>query len=253
MVTFEPAGRLGNVFLEAATAIAYALKHGLEFHMKDGKGRDAFWNPVYWQHLANAAYNPSLETIDLWENGHQFQELPFKEEWRGKNICIHGYRQTEKYFKDYRSEILFLLGMPWEMKPGVVSIHVRRGDYVNLQNKHILYDIEYMKRATGYFRDKGFDNFKVFSDDIPWCREEFAKPEFAGMNIEFAANPDEMADVIDMSQCEHHINSSSTFSWMGAWINRNPNKIVVTPVDWFKPGWGGLDTSDIVPEEWVKM
>jgi hypothetical protein len=143
--------------------------------------------------------------------------------------------------------------MPWEMKPGVVSIHVRRGDYVNLQNKHILYDIEYMKRATGYFRDKGFDNFKVFSDDIPWCREEFAKPEFAGMNIEFAANPDEMADVIDMSQCEHHINSSSTFSWMGAWINRNPNKIVVTPVDWFKPGWGGLDTSDIVPEEWVKM
>jgi hypothetical protein len=67
MVTFEPAGRLGNVFLEAATAIAYALKHGLEFHMKDGKGRDAFWNPV--KRLTCGKTGTSSRNFRLRKNG----------------------------------------------------------------------------------------------------------------------------------------------------------------------------------------
>lgn len=253
MVTFEPAGRLGNWFMEAATALAYALRYNLEFHAPDGKGRDGFWNPTYCDHLQNPNYNPNLERIDLWENGHQYQEIPFDEVWRNKNICIHGYRQSEKYFKEFKKEILYLMGFKWEMTPGIVSIHIRRGDYLHLQDKHILYTLEYMMRATSFFAEKGYTRFKVFSDDIKWCREEFARPEYSAYEIDFSTNTGELADALEMSCCEHHINSSSTFAWMGAWINRNPDKIVVTPVKWFQDGWGGLDTSDIIPPEWVKM
>lgn len=57
------------------------------------------------------------------------KELPFKEEWRDKNICIEGYRQTEKYFKEYRNEILYALDFPYTKKEGYVGIHCRFGDW----------------------------------------------------------------------------------------------------------------------------
>lgn len=253
MVTFNNAGRFGNWFFEAATCIAYAMKHDLNFTVPNGSGKDPYWNPVYCRHLIDDGFDPNKESVHLWENGHQYKELPFQEEWRGKNIVIEGYRQSEKYFKDFRNEILYLLDFKWVPKPYVVSIHIRRGDYLHLTQKHILYDIKYMLSAMRLFLEKGYSNFKVFSDDIPWCMQEFARPEYSGINIEFSTNKDEVSDVEEISGCEHHINSSSTFAWAGAWLNRNPNKIVVTPELWFQPGWGGLETKDIIPETWIKL
>lgn len=253
MVTFEPAGRLGNWMLEYFCAMAYALRHNLDFTVPKQHGRDAFWNPCYAEWLVNPNFNHSLEKVDLWENGHQYQELPFEESWRGKNIVIHGYRQSFKYCNDYRNEVLSLLEDKWEMREGVVSIHIRRGDYLHLQQKHILYDIAYMRKATSYFYNLGYDHFKVYSDDIAFCKEEFSKPDFSAFKIEFSENKTEWYDMMDMSKCEHHINSSSTFSLCAAYINRNPNKIVITPELWFQPGWCDLNTSDIVPENWLKF
>lgn len=253
MVTFNPAGRFGNWFMEAATALAYALRHDLDFTTPKQDNRDKFWNPTYCHHLYNENWNPNLEEVRLWENGHQYQELPFEESWRDKNIVIEGYRQSEKYFIDFRDEVLSLFGFKWELKPGIVSIHIRRGDYLTITGKHILYSIEYMRKATSIFYNKGYDHFKVFSDDINWCKEEFSKPDFGAFNIEFSTNTNEIDDVVEMSCCEHHINSSSTFAWAAAWLNRNPDKIVLTPVDWFQPGWMNMDTSHIIPKTWIKI
>jgi hypothetical protein len=255
MVTYNSAGRFGNVFMECATAISYALKHGLDFTTPKPNNNDRYWNPFYFEHLYNPNWNPNKETIRLWENGHEYQELPFEESWRDKNIIIEGYRQSEKYFKEHRAEILSLLEIPFIFKHGVVSIHVRRGDYLHLQMKHILYSIDYMTKAMGYFYnlEHGYDTFKVFSDDIPWCREEFAKPEFSKYNISFSTNQTELEDIAEMASCEHNINSSSTFAWAAAWLNRNQDKIVVTPEKWFQDGWMGLNTKDIIPENWVKL
>ena len=251
MVTYNTAGRFGNVFMECATALAYSLKHSLDFHNPNST-QDPYWRPIYFTHLSNPNWNSSLEAIHLWEGKHSYEELPFKEEWRDKNIIIEGYRQSELYFKEYRNEILYLLGLKWEMKPGIVAIHVRRGDYLHLQQKHILYDITYMRRATSYFYNLGYDHFKVFSDDIAWCREEFSKPDFSAFHIEFSTNNNEIEDIEEMSSCEHNINSSSTFAWAAAWLNRNPDKINVTPEKWFQDGYP-LETKDIIPLEWLKM
>ncbi len=246
MVTFNNAGRFGNWYMECCTALAYALRHKLEFHSPKQDGKDPFWNPVYCQHLNNPNWNPHLETIHLWENGHGYQELPFEESWRDKNIIIEGYRQSEKYFKDFRSEILYLLDFPYEKKEGYVCIHVRRGDYLHLRNKHPEVPKEWYENAMKMFPDY---KFKFFSDEIEWCKREFGGRD----NVEFSTNgSDIVADFIEMQNCEHFINSSSTFSWSAAWHSRSENKIIVTPQKWFVDGYS-LYTGDIIPENWIKL
>lgn len=245
MVSFPAVGRMGNFLFECATALSYALKHNLDFTVPN-KTTDIFWSPIYLNHLIRNDFNPNLETIDLWENGHQYQELPFEESWRDKNIIIQGYRQSEKYFVEHRKEILYVFDLPYEKKNGVVSVHVRRGDYLHLAMKHPLVTKEWYQEAMAQFF--GY-KFKFFSDDIKWCKENFG----GDADIEFSTNVNEQQDLIEMSCCEHNINSSSTFSWWGAWLNRNDEKIIITPKDWFVPGWMDMDVSDIVPSNWVKL
>jgi hypothetical protein len=245
MVSFSNAGRFGNWFMQAATAIAYSLRHGLDFSMPIQKN-DPFWNPIYATHLRNPRYNHSIEEIHLWENGHEYQELPFNEEWRDKNIIVEGYRQSEKYFKDFRTEILYLLGFPYEMKKGYVSVHVRRGDYLTLKEKHPYIGKEWYEQAMVLF--DGY-KFKFFSDEIAWCIQEFGGRE----DCEFSSNSDIEADFIEMQNCEHNICSASTFAWASMWCNRNENKRVIFPQKWFTDGWCELNTKDIVPEWCEKL
>lgn len=245
MVSFTNAGRMGNFLFECATAIAYAIKHDLEFTVPLETSNPK-WSPIYCHHLIDNTYNPSLEKIQLWEGKHSYEELPFEESWRDKNIIVEGYRQTAKYFDEYRSEILYLLKFDWVKKEGYVAVHVRRGDYVELRQKHPEVTVEWYEKAMSMFPDC---KFKFFSDDIAWCQKAFAHRN----DCEYSGNTDEQSDLIEMSWCEHQICSPSTFSWWGAYLNRNENKKVIFPQFWFSEGWCGLDTSDIVKPEWIKL
>lgn len=245
MVTFNPAGRFGNWYMEICTAIAYSLKHGLEFHAPDSRGRDSFWNPTYCHHLCNPNWDANLEQIHLWEGKHEYEELPFSESWRDKNIVIEGYRQSEKYFKDYRSEILYLLDFPYNKKDGYVCVHVRRGDYLHLRDKHPEVKKEWYEEAMDNFN--GY-KFKFFSDDIDWCKSQFG----GRTDCEFSCNGDIVSDFIEMQNCEHFVNSSSTFSWAAAWHSRSEGKKIITPKLWFVEGYS-LSTKDIIPETWIKL
>lgn len=238
-------GRCGNVLFQAATCIAYAMKHGLEFSVPSTTNSQ-YWNPLYLQHLVNKNWQEGREDVILNEQWHQHNELPFEESWRDKQIVLNGYFQTEKYFKDYRSEVLYLFDFPYEKKEGYVSCHVRRGDYLILKDKHPYYGKEWYEEAM-----KQFDGykFKFFSDDIQWCRENFG----GRSDCEFSTNSNEVDDLAEASCCEHQINSSSTFSWWIAWLNRNESKKIITPKEWFMPGFGGLNTDDIIPPEWIKL
>lgn len=236
---------MGNWCFEAATAIAYALKHDLDFTVPS-HSENPKWNPVYCLHLVNPKYNPNLEKINLWEGKHSYEELPFDESWRDKNISIEGYRQTAKYFDEYRNEILYLFNFPYNRQDGYVACHVRRGDYVQLRDKHPEVKVEWYEKVMAEF--PGY-KFKFFSDDIRWCMENFKHRN----DCEFSGNSDEVSDLLEMSWCEHQICSPSTFSWWGGWLNRNENKKVIFPTFWFSPGWDGLDTSDIVPPYFIKM
>jgi len=243
-------GRLGNVFFQAAHCIAFAMRNGTEFSMPN-RTTDPYWNPLYLQHLVDPYYIQGKEDVLVNEKYHEFQEVQFLDEWRGKQVVLNGYWQSEKYFKDYRTLILDLFNFPWEQKK-FVSIHIRRGDYLRLPDKHPPFSEEYMRCATSRFYMKGHDCFKVFSDDIAWCKEYFKDPHYAAMKIEFSTNTSEVDDITEMSHAVGHINSSSTFSWWGAWLNRNPDKIVFTPKLWFVENYP-LNTSDIIPDSWIKI
>lgn len=245
MVTFNPVGRFGNWYMEAATSMAYALRHKLDFSMPNQGMRDKYWNPVYCTHLCNENYNPNLEEIRIWENGHHYQELPFEESWRHKNIIIEGYRQSEKYFKDFRDEILYLMNFPYKKNTGYVCIHWRRGDYVLLTDKHPVVTVEYYEKAMEMF--DGY-RFKVFSDDINFCKEQLKHRS----DVEYSTNDDVERDFIEMQNCEHFINSSSTFSWAAAWHSQSCNKKIITPRLWFTEGYH-LETKDIIPDSWIKL
>lgn len=247
MVTFNNAGRYGNWFFECCTALAYSLRHGLEFSMPNSRNRDTFNHPVYCKHLVNSNYNPGLEEVRLWENGHHYQELPFDESWRDKNIIIEGYRQSAKYFEDYRGEILFLLGYPYEKRENYVAVHVRRGDYLILTMKHPPVSKEWYENAMSKFGNNF--RFKFYSDDISWCRQEFGNRS----DCEFSDGGDIEFDAYDGACCEHQIISASTFGWAMAFLNRNSNKIVYLPEKWFVENWDNMETKDIVPASWYKL
>lgn len=249
MVSFTPMGRAGNFFFECATAWAYAKGHGLEFSVPKNTSHE-FWSPIYLQHLIDPSYNPSISPIVVREQAFHYNELPFEEAWRGCSIMLHGYFQSDKYFNEYREEMLNAFALPWHPESDVCSIHARYGDYLTIEGKHIIIDEDYLLKAMrGISEYTGITRYKVFSDDIPLFKQRHGDL----FNFEYSENTDILQDLIDMSCCAHHINSSSTFAWWGAYLNRSADKIVVTPHKWFQDGWDNADTKDIVPQEWIKI
>lgn len=171
----------------------------------------------------------------------------------GTNLYLNGYWQSEKYFKEYRSAILTMLSATKEkyqefskiIKTNSVSIHIRRTDYLTSNGYHPVQPKEYFDKALQYINN--YEKIYVFSDDIEWCINNLKYP-----NIEFINGYDNIDDLWMMSMCSHNIISNSTFSWWGAWLNPNQNKIVIAPNNWFGLQ-ANLNTSDIIPKEWVKI
>ena len=91
--------------------------------------------------------------------------------------------------------------------------------------------------------------FFIFSDDINWCKNNFDFIE----NKFFIENNKDYEDLILMSLCSHNIIANSSFSWWGAWLNSNPNKIIISPKKWFGNKYNFHNTKDLYNEKWIKL
>lgn len=237
-------GRMGNVLFQAAHCIAYAMRHDLDFSMPN-RTNNPLWNPLYLQHLVSPHYIQGREDILINERGHEYQDVEFREEWRHSQMVLNGYWQSEEYFKDYRSLILDLFDYPYEKREGYVAVHIRRGDYLHLTDKHPPVPKEWYELAMSKF--PGY-RFKFFSDDLQYCKNTFGDRS----DCEFSSNTDEVQDMVEASCMEHDILSSSTYGWWIGWLNRNPDKEIYIPRLWFTEGYH-LSTVDIVPPQWHKL
>ena len=104
----------------------------------------------------------------------------------------------------------------------------------------------YFRQAINYFgKDK---QYLVLSDDIVWC-----KKKFVGSNFHFPDRESPVTDLYLQSLCTHNIISNSSYSWWGAWLNQNPQKIVIVPKTWFGIQMRDYNLADLIPEEWIKI
>lgn len=176
------------------------------------------------------------------------------------NTDLYGYFQTEKYFSEASAYIQECFRFKKEIKEKAFeywdenierdgtftycSLHVRRGDYVMYPDHHPTCSAEYYSKAIEKMDKLGRILYVVFSDDPAWCREEFK-----GENFIIAETGDQFQDMLLMSYCHHNIIANSSFSWWGAWLNKNPFKKVISPSRWFGPAIP-KDVSDIYCPTW---
>ncbi len=177
--------------------------------------------------------------------------------WREEEP-LSGYWQSENYFADQadliRQELQPKVAVtgcePMERRESV-SLHVRRGDYVQHKTRAPVHGVNldhYYKRAVDLMQERlANPHFFVFSDEPEWVRENLSLD--APMTVMEAGAPHE--DLIRMSSCRHHIMANSSFSWWGAWLNPGSEKTVTAPDQWFNVP--GHDTSDLLPEGWIKL
>lgn len=281
MITIYLSGGLGNQLFQFATA--YALSKVKKTNLRIN--------------ISNYSSNIRSYELNIFENirlNYSLQEKSWKSDWRilrilkhffrnsvvserhpfkydpsifynGKNLNLFGYFQSEKYFLEFRDDILQLLKFPpiadddidlkrWKVSissQNSVSIHVRRGDYIsNPQAKkyHGVLPVSYYKKAIDLMKNKTLKpSFFVFTDDPKWVSDNFHfLSEYKLININKGANS--FRDIELMSCCKHNIIANSSFSWWGAWINNNQNKIVIAPKRWVIEKSEPLD--DIIPVSW---
>ena len=122
-----------------------------------------------------------------------------------------------------------------------VSVHIRRGDFLNVGRN--ISESTYYKKAIEYIKNK-IENpfFILFSDDMEWVRQNFLKEQ----NMIYACDFDMMdyEELMLMKKCKHNIIANSTFSYWGAWLNNNPDKVVISPKGWRRK---------IIPDEWLTL
>jgi len=181
------------------------------------------------------------------------------------NVVLYGRWQSEKYFADnaldVRRAFRFRQKLSGEAaslaerieNSNSVSIHVRRGDYVNFENMKKITggtDLSYYAQAVSYIAERIPEpHFFIFSDDIAWCRENLKIPFPVIYCDEKTAGPKNAFHLELMSLCKYNIITNSTFSWWGAWLNANLRKIVVAPKRWFSIA----ENNDTVPSSWVRI
>lgn len=185
----------------------------------------------------------------------------------GLNCYITGYWQCYKYFENVddllRKEFSFpeildidLIKVLTKIKKECsVSIHIRRGDYLNpdISHTHALCSFEYYNNAIIYMNSHLTNiSYYIFSDDINWVKENFVLPA----NTTFISGNNGKNNYIDMqlmSECKHNIIANSSFSWWAAWLNTNVNKIIVAPKLWYSNELHNLNTIDLIPDSWVRL
>lgn len=178
---------------------------------------------------------------------------------------LHGYWQSEKYFKSIEKVIRddFSFRKPLAGKNlllanqidigNAISLHIRRGDYVTDTKTGSIMSVcgrNYYERAVSYIGNQISNPiFYVFSDDMDWVRDN-VRIDYPSVYIDNNKGLDSYIDMQLMSLCKHHVIANSSFSWWGAWLNPCAEKIVVAPKVWFR---NDNNDSDLIPSEWVRL
>ncbi|MCR4939982.1 MAG: alpha-1,2-fucosyltransferase [Treponemataceae bacterium] len=187
------------------------------------------------------------------------------------NTYLEGDWQSEKYFLSLEEEIRRCFSFKkklsseterivTELSCNSASIHIRRGDYLNTQTMNICGKKYYLNAVNKMITLAPIDELLVFSDDMDWCRNELKLEDFGFkvIYVDWNQGKDSWQDMFLMSKCRNHIIANSSFSWWGAWLDPNKNKIVICPEIWdlrqLNPNidkYYRYNYNDIIPFGWL--
>ena len=285
MLTFNQLGslgRLGNQMFEYAALRGIAAHHGYEWRIPPFHVEGIENYSLQQAFKLESVKEDNLQIVDHYQYvGERF--FHFDEEFFNRcpdNVSLHGFFQSEKYFKNVedvvRKDYEFhdehlepcqaIMDEYKDQNP--IMLHVRRGDanltdprgfkwsYTQCGDQHPTQTVDYYERALAEFDDN--QPVFVFSDSIEWVKEQeffsgdrFLLSEPVDKYADGSFTP--YADLCLMSLCSHAIIANSSMSWWGAWLQSNPNKKVVAPKKWFGPAYADKDTKDLYCPDWIVL
>jgi len=248
--------------------------------------RETYWDNLLSELKIVTTNNfPLLNVVK--ENGFSYKEIKL-EDIKDKNILLFGYFQSYKYFENEFNTICnFIKIHDIQMKTlerhhvlytkkelsNTISIHFRLGDYKKKSDYHPIMKYDYYYSALDYIinnkhphksnKNKNKNmvpiwNILYFCEDesfdevyeiIHTLKDKFPNHLFTRCSTILK----DWEQLLIMSLCNHNIIANSSFSWWGAYLNSNENKIVCYPSVWFGPKKGEVDTNDLFPPNWVKI
>lgn len=261
-VTAEIRCQLGNNLFIIATANALAWDNQCEVYFPDLIDRYEPRNPQnvkpnYYHVLFRNSVEPLPRPTSCtwWEPSFAYHPIVFRPDMK-----LEGYFQSEKYFAHHRQRILELFAphpddldymkkkYGWFIdQQNTVGIQLRKQWDDATGERYWQYGKDFLRKAMAYFPEDSL--FIVSSDNVEFARS--AIPEEM-KNFYILEGEPHYIDFFLLTLCKHNIISNSTFGWWAAWLNQNPNKIVVTHRSWFAPEFK-LPSQDLLPDEWIKI
>jgi len=271
MLVSQLSGGLGNQMFQWALVRSLSHKFGIPYSLDLSflNRRDLGDSFVYRNYdLDIFEINPDFNVPEI---NHQFNEVSFEfssalenfiSQNLNENILICGFYQSPKYFNEelIRKELVFknkienstmdVINLKREiLESNSVMINVRRGDFLN-GDFHGVYGLDYIYSAVETIKSSVENpKFFIFSDDVDWCRENIKLENSLVVSHEFKG-PKFSHYLQLMTSCKHFIISNSSFAWWAAWLNVNPDKIVICPKRWFNRD--DINTSDLIPNGWLQ-
>jgi hypothetical protein len=224
---------------------SYSLHNGYRLNLFNIDGDVATHEDIVSLKGHSTVVHKVLKKLNIYKVDTFYREKEItlfdKEVFNYSDLYLDGYWQNELYFQDIRDILL----TEFTLKDGIsksmisiqeqiensesVSIHVRRGDYLNHPDVGVL-DVDYYKRAVKLIAERvKSPTFFVFSNDIQWCKDNFT---FIDKCHFLEEGGTELDDMTLMSKCSHNIIANSSFSWWGAWLNNKSNRIIIAPKKW---------------------
>lgn len=257
-ITLDYLGQTGNCLFQTAAAVGYALDNNCNVYIKKREIKKKRLHNYLWRYKGSKP-KVSIATTYYQQYPYNYEKLP-----NVSKLRINGYFESEKFFKNHKDTIIDLFSPSKRIlstlhtkykkiinHPNSVALHIRTfyKDWAVSPDTFYNYfpapDIKYIEKAISLFPEDSL--FVVCSDHIQWCKEHL---KHIKRNFVFVHQKTYL-DLYLLTLCKHMITTNSTFSWWAAYLNKNPNKIVVAKTPW------GLSkdkkSEDTICDEWITI
>ena len=228
---------LGNRLFQFATAYGVSKTHNVNFKLYTSLcNRNSHSSDIQYRRFFSDFYTDNTLNNPTWIREPVFTLNKFYIPKLESNVVLKGYFQTDKYFKEYRDDLLKII-KPFDHEAEYIKnkygdltktmfIHVRMGDYLK-EKMHFIDLNKYYNECLS--KCESDTRFIVLTDNKDQCLELYSFFE----KYEFAIES-ETTSLFLMSMCNRGgICANSSFSWWGSWLNPNPDKKIFMPNLWF--------------------